>query len=58
MRNAMLVSMALFVPLVYLLGLWFGLIGVWVAFLFLLGLRGATLWMRLDHVRACAEPKG
>jgi len=44
--------------LVYLLGLWFGLIGVWVAFLFLLGLRGATLWMRLDHVRACAEPKG
>ncbi len=58
MRNAMLVSMALFIPLVYVLGLWFGLIGVWVAFLFLLGLRGATLWMRLDHVRASAEAKG
>ena len=51
MRNAMLVSVAVFVPLVYVFQPWFGLIGIWLAFLLLLGLRGITLWWRLGHVR-------
>ena len=51
MRNAMLVSVAVFVPLVYVFQPWFGLIGIWLAFLVLLGLRGITLWWRIGHIR-------
>ena len=51
MRNAMLVSVAVFVPLVYVFQAWFGLIGIWLAFLVLLGLRGITLWWRIGHIR-------
>ena len=51
MRNAMLLSVAVFVPLVYVFQPWFGLIGIWLAFLLLLGLRGITLWWRLGHIR-------
>ena len=51
MRNAMLVSVAVFVPLVYVFQPWFGLIGIWLAFLLLLGLRGITLWWRIGHIR-------
>ena len=56
MRNAMVLSVALFLPLVYLGGAWFGLDGIWGAFLFLLALRGLTLGLRLDRVYAKAEP--
>ncbi len=56
MRNAMLVSVAVFVPLVYVFQPWFGLIGIWLAFLLLLGLRGITLWWRIGHVRGLMAP--
>ena len=56
MRNAMLVSVAVFVPLVYVLEPWFGLIGIWLAFLLLLGLRGITLWWRIGHIRGLMAP--
>jgi MATE family multidrug resistance protein len=55
MRNAMLVSMIVFLPLMYVMEIWFGLIGIWLAFMILLGLRGATLWMRLNHIRVIIE---
>ena len=55
MRNAMLVSMIVFLPLMYVMEIWFGLIGIWLAFMILLGLRGATLWMRLNHIRVTIE---
>jgi MATE family multidrug resistance protein len=51
MRNAMLISMLVFLPLMYVMEIWLGLIGIWLAFVLLLGLRGATLWMRLNHIR-------
>ena len=56
MRNAMLVSVAVFVPLVYVFQPWFGLIGIWLAFLLLLGLRGITLWWRIGHIRGLMAP--
>jgi MATE family multidrug resistance protein len=55
MRNAMLISMIVFLPLMYVMEIWFGLIGIWLAFMILLGLRGATLWMRLNHIRVIIE---
>ena len=50
MRNAMVISVLVFMPLVYFGKLWLGLHGVWFAFLILLALRGATLWRRIDKV--------
>ena len=58
MRNAMVLSVLLFVPLLYLGMAWFGIDGIWCAFLFLLALRGLTLGLRLDRVYAKAEPDG
>ncbi len=55
MRNAMLISMLVFLPLMYVMEIWLGLIGIWLAFMLLLGLRGATLWMRLNHIRVIIE---
>lgn len=55
MRNAMLVSMMVFLPLMYVMEIWLGLIGIWLAFMILLGLRGITLWMRLNHIRIVIE---
>jgi len=57
MRNAMLVSMLLFVPLLYLGGKFAGIEGIWTAFLVLMGLRGVTLWLKLDTVIRAAEPQ-
>ena len=54
MRNAMVFSVLLFLPLLYLGKAWFGLHGIWGAFLFLLALRGLTLGLRLDRVYAKA----
>jgi MATE family multidrug resistance protein len=56
MRNAMLVSMVFFLPLVYLGRLWGGLDGIWLAFNILLGLRGVTLWLKLPEVEKNTQP--
>jgi len=56
MRNAMLVSLLIFVPLLYLGEHLAGIDGIWIAFLVLLGLRGLTLWLNLDIVFRSAEP--
>jgi len=56
MRNAMLVSMVFFLPLVYLGRLWGGLDGIWLAFNILLGLRGVTLWLKLPEVEKDTQP--
>ena len=58
MRNAMALSVLLFLPLIYFGKAWFGFHGIWCAFLFLLALRGLTLGLRLDRVYAKAEPVG
>ena len=58
MRNAMVLSVLVFLPLLYLGKAGFGLHGIWAAFLFLLALRGLTLGLRLDRVYAKAEPAG
>ena len=55
MRNAMLVSMLIFLPLVYLGKIWAGLDGIWLAFNILLGLRGLTLWLKMAEVEAAAR---
>jgi len=56
MRNAMLISMVFFLPLVYLGRLWGGLDGIWLAFNILLGLRGVTLWLKLPEVEKDTQP--
>ncbi|XDZ65323.1 MATE family efflux transporter [Alphaproteobacteria bacterium LSUCC0684] len=56
MRNAMLVSLIVFIPLLYLGRHIAGIDGIWVAFLVLLGLRGLTLWLNLDIVIRAAGP--
>ena len=56
MRNAMLVSAALFAVAVVALG-GFGLNGLFAAFTIYLGLRGITLQMRMGRVRARADPE-
>ena len=56
MRNAMLVSAALFAVAVVALG-GFGLNGLFAAFTIYLGLRGITLQMRMGRVRARAAPE-
>ena len=55
MRDAMVLSVLLFLPLIYFGKAWFGLGGVWAAFILLLALRGLTLGLRLDRVYAKAE---
>ena len=54
MRNAMLISTAIFMLLVLGFGE-FGLNGLLAAFTIYLGLRGITLQMRMGHVRALAQ---
>lgn len=58
MRDAMMVSVLVFIPLVYLGRAVAGLDGIWLAFLFLLAMRGVTLWFRLDRVYAAADEPG
>ena len=55
MRNAMLVSMAIFLPLVYFGKIWGGLDGIWIAFNILLGLRGLTLWLKMPEIEKQAQ---
>ena len=55
MRNAMVVSVVLFIPLLYLGQALWGLYGIWSAFLFLMSLRGLTLWFKLGRVFALAQ---
>ena len=55
MRNAMLVSLAVFIVGLVIAQAYFGLIAIWLAFLVYLGMRGATLWMRLYQVREAAR---
>ena len=55
MRNAMLISAALFAVAILLLG-GLGLNGLFAAFTIYLGLRGITLQMRMGHVRALVAP--
>ena len=50
MRDAMVMSVVVFIPAIYFGHMMFGLHGIWAAFLFLLGVRGGTLWLRLDRV--------
>ncbi|MGC6485690.1 MAG: MATE family efflux transporter [Candidatus Puniceispirillales bacterium] len=56
MRNAMLVSVILFLPLVLIGEKLAGINGIWFAFLILLGLRGLTLWLKIGHVYRLAKP--
>ena len=46
----MVMSVVVFIPAIYFGHKMFGLHGIWAAFLFLLGVRGGTLWLRLDRV--------
>ena len=56
MRNAMLVSVVIFLPLAWLGDMVAGVDGIWAAFLILLGLRGLTLWLKIGHVYDQARP--
>ena len=56
MRNAMLVSMVVFLPLVYIGKIWAGLDGIWLVFNILLGLRGLTLWLKMPEIEKAAMP--
>lgn len=55
MRNAMMVSMLVFVPLVLIGREVAGLDGIWIAFNVLLAMRGITLWVKINDVRAEAR---
>ena len=57
MRDAMLISMVVFLPLVYLGKIWGGLDGIWLAFNILLGLRGLTLWLKMPEIERAAQPQ-
>jgi MATE family multidrug resistance protein len=57
MRNAMLVSMAVFIPLLVLGRHWAGLHGIWIAFNILLAMRGFTLWLKIGDVQSQARYK-
>ena len=57
MRDAMLISMVVFLPLVYLGKIWGGLDGIWLAFNILLGLRGLTLWLKMPEIERPAQPQ-
>lgn len=50
MRNSLLLSMAVFIPLLYIAQSYAGLNGVWFAFNVLLALRGLTLWLKKGEV--------
>ena len=58
MRNAMLVSMVLFLPLALIGNKVAGINGIWFAFLIMLGLRGLTLLRKIRHVYDEAQPTG
>ena len=58
MRNAMLVSLVLFLPLALIGNKLAGINGIWVAFLIMLGLRGLTLLRKIGHVYDEAQPAG
>ncbi|MDS9465987.1 MATE family efflux transporter [Paracoccus sp. MBLB3053] len=55
MRNAMLVSVALYVPVLVLLPQLFGNHGLWAALMVLSLLRGLTLWWLYPQVEAAAR---
>lgn len=55
MRNAMLVSFAVFIVVLLLIGDRFGLIGIWLAFLLFVAMRGVSLAWQLPKVRELAH---
>lgn len=56
MRNAMIVSTALYLALLFTLAPAFGAPGLWMALLAFFGLRGVTLWRRYPALEAAAGP--
>ena len=56
MRNAMLASVILFIPLGYGLSTWYGNHGLWAAFSLFMALRAVTLLVYLPRVMRDAEP--
>ncbi len=56
MRNAMIVSTALYLTLLFTLAPAFGAPGLWMALLAFFGLRGVTLWRRYPALEAAAGP--
>lgn len=50
MRNAMMVSVLIFLPLAFFGNQLAGINGIWGAFLVLLGIRGVTLLLKIRHV--------
>ena len=55
MRNAMIVSLAVFVPLALALIPFMGNHGLWLAFLVFMGARGVTLALRYPRLAAAVE---
>ena len=55
MRNSLLLSMAIFIPLLYVSKSYAGLDGVWFAFNILLATRGLTLWLKKGEVEREAQ---
>ncbi len=55
MRNSLLISISLFLPILYLAEHYAGLDGVWFAFNILLALRGVTLWLKKGEVERAAQ---
>ena len=55
MRNAMMVSILVFVPALFFGRHVAGLDGIWIAFNLLLLMRGVTLWLKIDELRADAR---
>ncbi len=55
MRNSLLISMAIYLPVLYVAQDYAGLDGVWFAFNILLALRGLTLWLKKGEVERAAE---
>ena len=56
MRNAMILSLLLYVPVLYGAIAVFGNHGLWAAYAVLMGARAVTLWVYYDRVRADAQP--
>ena len=55
MRNSLLLSMAIFIPLLYVSKSYAGLDGIWFAFNILLATRGLTLWLKKGEVEREAQ---
>ena len=55
MRNSLLLSMAIFIPLLYVSKSYAGLDGIWFAFNILLTTRGLTLWLKKGEVEREAQ---